>query len=373
VVEKTLTLAARGVLPVWRTTPNTTVFRDSGLPSAMAALEESKLRFAMRLQTVDDQHPLTRRIPTPMISRGRGAGNLQAPKTKVQRLGKILPAIPRLILRPPHYSDGCRTDPTKGIDKKTTSDEFKKWWSALPLEDITIFSDGSEKYVEGQRYVGYGYAIYQDSKQIANGHGSINSLSHVFEAEAIGAWKGLEYVIRMPAIRHRRIWSCIDSTSVIWCLRGDASSSSQWAFYNYQDAMETHDVRIRWSPGHTGIEGNEAADELANLGAMKPEWDTGLASEPTVSGIRSIFRRLRREARSSWWAKYSANLSKWYKKWELPYQVKPPLELELPRAHSTAYWQSALHTATSSGITKSLITQRPMSSARAATPRPLHT
>ena len=48
-VDKTLSLAARGVLPVWRTTPTVTLFRDASLPSAMAALEEAKLRFAMRL------------------------------------------------------------------------------------------------------------------------------------------------------------------------------------------------------------------------------------------------------------------------------------------------------------------------------------
>jgi hypothetical protein len=111
---------------------------------------------------------------------------------------------------------------------------------------------------------------------------------------------------------------------------GDASSSSQWAFHNFQDAMETYDVRIRWSPGHTGIEGNEAADQLADLGAIEPDWDTGLASEPTISGIRSIFRKLRGDARCSWWAKCSANLSRWYKKWGLDYQVKLPPELELP-------------------------------------------
>jgi hypothetical protein len=34
--------------------------------------------------------------------------------------------------------------------------------------------------------------------------------------------------------------------------------------------METHDVRIRWAFKHIGIEGNEAADELANLGAIEP-------------------------------------------------------------------------------------------------------
>ena len=65
VVDKTLALAARGVLPVWRTTPTVTLFRDAGLPSAEVALEEAKLRFAMRLQTIDEQHPLVRRITPP--------------------------------------------------------------------------------------------------------------------------------------------------------------------------------------------------------------------------------------------------------------------------------------------------------------------
>ncbi|KFZ23235.1 hypothetical protein V502_02286, partial [Pseudogymnoascus sp. VKM F-4520 (FW-2644)] len=43
VLERTLTLAIRGVLPVWRTTPTVILFRDSGLPSAIVALEEAKL------------------------------------------------------------------------------------------------------------------------------------------------------------------------------------------------------------------------------------------------------------------------------------------------------------------------------------------
>lgn len=127
IVDKTLSLAARGVLPVWRTTPTVTLFRDAGLPSAMAALEESKLRFAMRIQTVDDQHPLVNRIPPPMIVRGRGAGARQVPKTKVQRLATLLPAVPRPKLRKPHFTPGCRTNPTQGLDKKTASAKFKKW------------------------------------------------------------------------------------------------------------------------------------------------------------------------------------------------------------------------------------------------------
>jgi ribonuclease HI len=67
---------------------------------------------------------------------------------------------------------------------------------------------------------------------------------------------------------------CIDSTSVIWCLRGNASDSSQWAFHLCQDAMQTRDIRIKWSPGHMDIEGNEEADALADIAAdpASPKW-----------------------------------------------------------------------------------------------------
>lgn len=331
-IDKALALAARGVLPVWRTTPTLTLFRDARMPSAMAALDEAKMRFARRLQVVDDKHPLVRRILPPMIIRGRGAGTRQLPKTKVQRLGVLLPSIPRPKLVLPHFTPGSRLDPTGGIDKETAAAAFKEWWTALPPTDVTVFSDGSERYIEGQRYVGYGYAVYQTGHQIAHGSGSINNLSHVFDAEAIGAWSGLKHAIRLPPeISQQRIWMCIDSTSVIWGVRGDAPISSQWAFLNCHNIMDSHNVGVRWSPGHMGIEGNEAADKLAETGALRISPDTGLCSRPTASGIGSIMRRMTEHARTDWWSARKTKLSKWYKNWTTSYKVRPSKELDLPR------------------------------------------
>ena len=169
-IDKTLALALRGVLPVWRTTPSITLFRDAGLPSAIVALEEAKLRFALRLQIVDDKHPLVRRITPPLITRGRGTGSRQRPKTKVQRLGALLPPVLRPSLTPPHFSPGCRQDPTGGVDKETASRSLLAWWQALPASDIIVFSDGSEQH-DGGRRVGYGYAIYRGRTQVATGSG----------------------------------------------------------------------------------------------------------------------------------------------------------------------------------------------------------
>jgi hypothetical protein len=69
-IDRTIAIAARGILPVWRTTPTTTLFRDARLPSAAVALEEAKLRFAAHLRTIDADHPLARRMVIPKVTRG---------------------------------------------------------------------------------------------------------------------------------------------------------------------------------------------------------------------------------------------------------------------------------------------------------------
>ena len=104
IVHKTLALAARGVLPAYRTTPITTLFWDAGLPSGLVALEEAKLRFAVHLQTIDDRHPLTEQAQIPQIRRGRGAGNLQQPRTIIKRVGLLLNLVLRLVLTKPYFS-----------------------------------------------------------------------------------------------------------------------------------------------------------------------------------------------------------------------------------------------------------------------------
>src|ERR1700712_4515738 len=156
------------------------------------------------------------------------------PITKVQRLGAEFQDFPRPVIRPPHFTAGCRDDPTGLKTKEVAAREFQEWWAALPPEDVTISSDGSEQWSEGEHQVGYGYVAYQNRRQVLQGFGAINPVSHVFDAEVICAWNGLLRVLRDPNLKNRRVWMCINSTSVIWCIRGNASDSSQWAFHKIQ-------------------------------------------------------------------------------------------------------------------------------------------
>ncbi|KAG0153173.1 hypothetical protein PDIDSM_5023 [Penicillium digitatum] len=221
VIESTLALAIRGVLPVWRTTPT---------PRSLGTRES--------------------RLDTPHLKR-RNYDNY--PET-----WEHPPGSPKTDLSPPHYSLGCRIDPTGVIDKATASKAFQVWQESLPPTDICVFSDGSEQWQEGIKYVGYGFVLMVNGTQIDTGAGAINSRSHVFDAEAIGAWRGLERAIAVAPPRSK-IWLCIDSTSVIWCIRGNASNSSQWAFLACHRAMES---TISVSDGPLGTLGSKGTKLL---------------------------------------------------------------------------------------------------------------
>ncbi|RAL59609.1 hypothetical protein DID88_006468 [Monilinia fructigena] len=255
-----------------------------------------------------------------------------AARGAIPRLGLLIPETQRSKLLRPHFSIGCRTDPTEGLTKEEAAQAFKEWWRQLPPEDYTIFSDGSEQTIDRKHCVGYGYAIYRNGTQIASGFKQIRSDSHVFDAEAIGAWRGLEHLITtLKDSTNSRIWMCIDSTSVIWGIRGNAPPTTQWAFHKCHKAMKQLDIRIKWSPGHMEIEGNEEADRLANAGATGP-MDQAIDKLPTISGVRTIVRQKRLYAETNWWEEMKTSLSAGYKEWSPKYNTKEPKELTLPRA-----------------------------------------
>ncbi|KAM4064205.1 RNase H domain-containing protein [Hirsutella rhossiliensis] len=76
---------------------------------------------------------------------------------------------------------------------------------------------------------------------------------------------------------------CLDNTAAIRAIRGSPSISSQAAAEKFAEAAARHgDVSTRWCPGHTGIAGNERADQLAKEGCRAE----GPDRSPTYANIK---------------------------------------------------------------------------------------
>lgn len=356
-IHRVICVAAKAVLPSWCTAPHTTILRDSGLPAAEVALRHVRARLALRLGTVHASNPMVARaaeppreltpsiasLPRPQaihrytLRERRSDLPLVAPiakvtkKTRLQWLAGLLPAFPRPEATDPRWTEGSKADPTGDLSKKKAAKAFHRWYAGLDPWDTVIFSDGSELTDEsGNHLVGYGYVAMQQDEVVAHGSGSLHTTSHVFDAEVVGALRGLEAAVALQD--GSQLWSCIDSTSVIWGLRGTAPASSQWAFLEYQALADRYNAKIKWSPGHEHIEGNELADRLANAGAKGlGDPPTGLASKPSLSGVRSIIKRTQRNITAQWYGTAKTKLKPRYLRWKLDYKLVETPELRLPR------------------------------------------
>ncbi|OAA60613.1 reverse transcriptase [Akanthomyces lecanii RCEF 1005] len=270
IIQKTLTAACRMILPSWKTTPKTTLWKEAGIPPAELLLQQIAARNANRWARLDAHHPLTRRLlqQEHEIQHATHPESATVPRTvtktvRLFRNAALAPTAERPRLNPQRFSSAIWTEGEKHRPPKERQAERIQKWSQ-EVSGLAVFSDGSKTE---QETAGFGYAVYRQRQLIAQGCGQIGK-GEVFDAEIRGALEGLR-----AALAHRRrgegITVCIDNTSVIDCIGATAPPSSQMAFRTFQKTGDAHTgiIRVRWCPGHTGIEGNELADQLAKEGA----------------------------------------------------------------------------------------------------------
>lgn len=345
IIEKTVKVAARAVLPVWKTTPVPVLHRESGLPPAEVILEQYRLRAAMRLKTLDELHPLVQRLQA-RPNRGTGGrpsrtGGQLTRDTRLRRMNSLLGPCERPRLWPTNYAPDLRTvlatehvrlagrdDQLALCSKEVGKERHRAWEQAMEKDAIAIYSDGSEN----NGITAWAFVAYQNGEEIASGRGRLRE-AHVYDGEIRGASEGVVWAsANYGRLGAPAVYSYIDSTSVIWGIYGNTPNSSQGEFLRFrhnQGKLTGVRKEVRWSPGHVGIKGNERADQLAGELTTTDPWveaeEDGLTA--TVSWRRSEFARKKKALLDSWWV---ASRPYKYQRWRVKAVRRPP-ELALPR------------------------------------------
>ncbi|KAM4056489.1 RNase H domain-containing protein [Hirsutella rhossiliensis] len=243
-IQLTLNVAMRAIAPVWCTMPIVALHRETGIPPATLLLADAQRRAAK-------QHA-----------------------SRLLRLHQMTAHAPRPRLLPPAPP---QPDPTGGVDKTQAARDFNSWLRVCPEDTLIVYTDGSQS-------------------EDAVGSYSLRSTTQRWKAPS-RASSGTHVVPRTPD-QQCRIVVCLDNSAAIRAIRGSPSISSQAAAEKFAEAAARHgDVRTRWCPGHTGIAGNERADQLARR-AAGPRPDR----PPTYANIKRQAKAAARRDFQDWWA-----------------------------------------------------------------------
>lgn len=259
-MDVVLRRAIKAALPLYRTTPSHLVTHAAGIPTTELILDDLVHAEAIRLAGLDARHIL--RLPIHETSR-------------VDRIRKTLPKpLPQSehLVTPKHDRNVQRVAAAHA-SKDEQCERHRQLWETANSDDVWIYTDGSRN-AEGS--CGSGWAIYQNKTCIAEGAESCGAEAEVFDAEAIGALRGVEEALRSTQVQTGCLWLCIDNKGIVENLTKQggliaprcSSHQELWETRHILDSWPGRQVTIMWVPGHLDICGNEHADRLAKQGAQ---------------------------------------------------------------------------------------------------------
>jgi ribonuclease HI len=135
--------------------------------------------------------------------------------------------------------------------------------------DIKVFTDGSG--MEGK--VGAGAVLYRNGRLKTKIQHQLGPIQHhtVYEGEGVGALLGVKLISNEWGIWLVNIY--IDNQASIAAMSLTKPNPGHYIFDAIQDSImalqKKHSgikIKVKWVPGHKGVEGNENADEQAKKG-----------------------------------------------------------------------------------------------------------
>ena len=300
--RRAATLATGGL----RTTPTDLLFAHADMMPIRQLIESHCYRAAIRLASLHPSHPLykiTHRAARSYPKRH------PSPLNNILHIGKIKPHTLESIdphPRHPHWI------PPFVTSIPSTKEEACQ--AELDDEaDVKIYTDGSGK----DGHIGAAAILYHGIRvpKTARFHVGSSDQHTVFEGEGIGQLLGLKllrdtnrnlngvevsmYVDSHAAIKRHNSWT-ISSADYIFKEIHKLASEIQTTYPNVK-------LKIRWTPGHLDIQGNEAADAEAKKAAGNPNADVnarfGILARRLPVSPSAHLQKLKEAAK----VKYSSN------------------------------------------------------------------
>src|SRR5690606_25359208 len=323
-LQKLQNKATRKILGAFRTTPVPLLDAEAALLPPSLRLTYAQRRMALRILTLDNHHPLTRRCPDSFHQMAEGVsqeelggaswdedenGQRKYPNSLVRILSTlkdwVKPASSMEVV-----NDDCGIKPAKiefhisTSDKGTAAKEHNQLIRSLDDNNIMVYSDGSIiEVVVGAGVYLRGTSKWQEQRHRIN----LGTTMEVYDAELFGISTATSILVRLSQ-RHqfRHAWIFLENTAAIQRIQSLRPGPGQCHAIQAHTNAHTLSIRgatlhIAWVPGHEGVEGNEIADTLAKEGAKQPADDSQF-NYVSYSNIRRLAR--------------AAAYSKWDELWE---------------------------------------------------------
>ncbi|EED12090.1 conserved hypothetical protein [Talaromyces stipitatus ATCC 10500] len=251
---------ARALLPVFRTTPISVLYREFRFSPPEIELDQIALLASVRLQRLDPYHPLRRRAE--QIARdGRQTSQFTRRVLALPNSEQINP-----LQHAPWYpresreSAQARIGASMGRTKEQAAADFSVFQNTIPSSDIIIFLDGS-RLENG--HAGGNYVCFQAHHQFLHSTLSYGLGKEVFDAEAEAALASAQAAIAYPTAQFAtNLWICLDNLEVTTRLLSPSKGSSQEVFESFCTLAAAWPLRKRLTHTKTDLVAKEGAASI---------------------------------------------------------------------------------------------------------------